>query len=169
MIDYYLFSLLNQYAGLNGFIDKSFVFFSEYLLLIFPLFFLIEFKNVKAVFTAIIGSVSALVAGLIIGLIHFRPRPFVAHNVALLVNHLPTASFPSDHAAVSFALATAIFLHSRRFGVFAYAIALLISISRVFAGLHYPSDILFGALIGIAMSLLANVAIKKFSERYGLI
>ena len=164
-LDYYLFSLINQYAGQNFYIDKTFVFFSEYLIALFLLFFIIEFRNVKAVFNAIISSVGVVLINSAVSFIYFRPRPFAAYEVNQLVNHVASSSFPSDHAAVSFAFATAVFLYNRKVGVFAYAVAFLISISSIFAGLHYPSDILAGASIGILVSLIINIFIKKYMEK----
>lgn len=164
-LDYYLFSLINQYAGFNLYIDKTFIFFSEYLIALFVLFFIIEFKNVKAVSNAIISSLAAVLINSAIGFFYFIPRPFVSHKVNLLVNHITNASFPSDHAAVSFAFATAIFLYNRKVGVFAYAIAFLISVSRVFVGLHYPSDILVGAIVGIIVSLIVDIFVRRYMER----
>lgn len=161
-LDYYIFSLLNQYAGYNLYIDKTFVFFAEYLIAVFVLFFIIEFKNVKAVFNAIASSVVAASLNEVISLFYFRPRPFLSHNVNLLVNHLGTASFPSGHAAISFALATSVFLYNRKAGVFAYFIAAMISVSRVFVGVHYPLDVFLGALLGICVAMLTNIFIKRY-------
>lgn len=160
-LDYYLFSLINQFAGQNTYADKTFVFFSEYLVILFVLFFIIEFRNVKAVYTAVISSIVVIIANSAISFFYFIPRPFAAHKVNLLVNHIANASFPSDHAAVSFAFATSIFSYNPKLGVLAYLFALLISISRIFAGLHYPSDIIVGALIGILVSLAVNFLFKK--------
>ena len=99
-----------------------------------------------------------LLARLMALLLPFRDRPL--HNAAL---HIKLAfeiapdtleswsSFPSDHAALFFALATGIFLVSRRAGWVMYVYtALVISLPRVYLGIHYPSDVLGGALLGIA-------------------
>jgi membrane-associated phospholipid phosphatase len=62
------------------------------------------------------------------------------------------SSFPSDHAAVFFALATAIFARCRWLGAIAYVwVFLFACMSRVYAGYHYPVDVLVGAIIGIAL------------------
>ena len=66
------------------------------------------------------------------------------------------SSFPSDHAVLAFALATAVFLAHRSVGMFAYAwAALVICLPRMYLGIHYPSDIVGGALIGIAIMVAA--------------
>ncbi|MFL1463045.1 phosphatase PAP2 family protein [Roseococcus sp. DSY-14] len=68
-------------------------------------------------------------------------------------------SFPSDHAVLAFVLATSVFLVHRRAGLFALAWALVVvCLPRVYFGLHYPSDILGGAMIGAAIAVLASGA-----------
>ncbi|MFO8015558.1 MAG: phosphatase PAP2 family protein [Candidatus Woesearchaeota archaeon] len=167
-LDYYIFSLMNQYAGQYSILDSVLFFFSEYLIILLLLFFLIEFRNVKAVLTAVASVMAGLAVNILISMAYFRPRPFVEHKVNLLVSYAPTSSFPSDHATVSFALATAVFLHNRALGVIAYGIAIAVSVSRIFAGLHYPLDILGGAVLGSGLSLLAYLVIKRFGARIGV-
>jgi undecaprenyl-diphosphatase len=63
-------------------------------------------------------------------------------------------SFPSDHAALFFGLATLIWISDRRLGVFASFWAAITSSTRVYLGFHYPSDILGGEALGIFMVIL---------------
>ena len=71
-----------------------------------------------------------------------RPRPFVTHQALthLLSAPSPDPSFPSDHAAVAFAIAFGVLAFSRRVGIVFLAAATLIGLSRIALGLHYPSD-----------------------------
>lgn len=72
------------------------------------------------------------------------------------------SSFPSDHAVLFFALATGIFFISRRIGVFAFIyVSLVISLPRIYLGLHYPTDVFAGALLGIAMGWAGNTYIVR--------
>lgn len=67
------------------------------------------------------------------------------------------SAFPSDHAAVFFALATSIFLAWRAAGIFALChVLVVICLPRLYLGYHYPTDILGGAFIGIALAALAR-------------
>jgi undecaprenyl-diphosphatase len=67
------------------------------------------------------------------------------------------SSFPSDHAVLFFALATGVFLVSRRAGWFLYFYAaFLICLPRIFLGFHYPTDVLAGALFGSALGYSAR-------------
>jgi membrane-associated phospholipid phosphatase len=69
-------------------------------------------------------------------------------------SHAADAGFPSDHATGSFAIATAIFLRHRRFGLVALLAAAVLSVGRVALGIHFPSDVLAGAVLGAAVALL---------------
>jgi undecaprenyl-diphosphatase len=65
------------------------------------------------------------------------------------------SSFPSDHAAVSFALATLVFLMNRRAGRVAYFFAAAVTLVRLYDGYHCPTDVIGGAMLGILASTLA--------------
>ncbi len=84
-----------------------------------------------------------------------RPRPYLAHpadsHLYIGASHDP--SFPSDHATAAFAIAVSILLRHRRAGWLALAMAVLLSVSRVAVGTHYPSDIVGGAAIGTLAAL----------------
>ena len=82
-----------------------------------------------------------------------RPRPFVDNELTLLFYAPTDPSFPSNTAAVGFALATAVFLRHRRVGGALYALAFCWGFARVYAGVHYPTDVLAGACIGVVASL----------------
>ncbi|HEY1350646.1 MAG TPA: phosphatase PAP2 family protein [Ktedonobacteraceae bacterium] len=109
----------------------------------------------------------------------FEPRPFIAHHVNLLIAHAADDSFPSDHTAWAFAVGGMFLLQwlaalrMARGGLPLQALAYpglitllalgmgcLIGFARVFVGVHYPGDILGGALDGLiaacAMTLLRS-------------
>jgi undecaprenyl-diphosphatase len=67
------------------------------------------------------------------------------------------SSFPSDHAVLFFSLAVGLLFVSRAVGVFAICYsALFIALPRVYLGLHFPTDVLAGAMVGAVIALLAN-------------
>jgi undecaprenyl-diphosphatase len=116
---------------------------------------------------------AVLIARGLATMLPFRPRPM---TVAALHFQTPFgsnegglidwSSFPSDHAAVFFALATSIFFVWRAAGIAASIyVFLFIAVPRVYLGFHYPTDILGGALIGIALALAARV--KAFRDWVG--
>lgn len=78
-----------------------------------------------------------------------RARPFVVHPISQMLIALPTtSSFPSGHTSSSFAAATALLRNHKRAGMAAYVLAGLISFSRLYLYLHYPTDVLGGILLG---------------------
>ena len=84
-----------------------------------------------------------------------RARPFNAlHDVILPIGPTGTYSFPSNHALNNFAVATFFALIYPKYKVPLFTVAILISISRVYLGLHYPSDIVGGAAIGTTFGLV---------------
>jgi undecaprenyl-diphosphatase len=87
-----------------------------------------------------------------------RPRPFVTHQAThLLASPSPDPSFPSDHAAAAFAIAFAVYAFSRVGGAMFLGVAALIGLSRIALGLHYPSDVLAGLLVGwVAASIVVR-------------
>lgn len=117
------------------------------------------------------GAVSALISrGAVEALRLFihRPRPFVADPSLVPLLNETSFSFPSGHAAFFFALATTVYLRDKRLGVWFFLAAALIGIARVLAGVHYVTDILGGAALGIAIGLAAHRFFVRFStEPFG--
>jgi undecaprenyl-diphosphatase len=72
-----------------------------------------------------------------------------------------THSFPSGHAATSFACATVLSFYAPRLRVPLYVLATLIALSRVYNGMHYPTDVLAGAVLGVVIALLLRAAIRR--------
>jgi undecaprenyl-diphosphatase len=92
-----------------------------------------------------------------------RPRPFVAHpdGVHLFAPHAADAGFPSDHATAAFAIATAILLRDRRWGLPVLVAAIVLAAGRVAIGVHYPTDVLAGAALGAACAAVLHAAVVR--------
>lgn len=97
------------------------------------------------------------------------PRPFVTHlDVQPLVSETPFSSFPSGHATLFFALATSIYLYDKRVGGIFFVCASIIALSRVVAGVHYPIDIIAGAVIGVGAAYLFHRIVNTIFSRKNL-
>jgi membrane-associated phospholipid phosphatase len=115
------------------------------------------------VLMTVAGGFAALcVARTLAVLLPFRSRPFEASpsDAPVAVRALESwSAFPSDHAALFFAIATGILLISRPLGLLALAHAVVvITLPRLYLGLHYPTDLLAGAAIGCACATAAASA-----------
>ena len=123
-------------------------------------------KRREQIVITIYGTLLAIIVGRILtNIIPFRIRPVL--NPAM-VNFYPDklaangltfeTSMPSDHAVMFFALATGFFMISKKVGTLVYLyVTVVICFPRVYLGLHYPSDIEVGAIIGIIIMLLFTI------------
>lgn len=139
------------------------------LLATYPIFILISILAVAALLPASVparrAALSAVCAGglgLLFGQVmaHFwdRPRPFAGSSGAIaLIQHSADSSFPSDHAIVAFAIATSLLFWNRRAGICGLVLAAIICLARVSAGVHFPSDVAAGAIVGAGTALLMQI------------
>ena len=91
-----------------------------------------------------------------------RPRPcMVDESVSLLVSRPSSFSCPSVHSMLAFASAASVFWFHKKTGIVTLIFAALIGLSRMYFFVHYPSDVLFGALLGFAIGTAVCVLFKK--------
>jgi len=136
-----------------------------------------------AVLWVAIACLAAYILNLAIEQVIFEPRPFITHHVHQLISHAADGSFPSDHTAWAFAV-TGMFLlqlfptwrrareHAGKTGdttplkalvypglitLLALVIGCVIGFARVFVGVHYPSDILGGAVDGLIAAIVMTL------------
>jgi len=96
-----------------------------------------------------------------------RARPCQAlEGVRLLVGCSDTFSFPSNHATNAFALAAFFATYYRQRAVLLFTIAALVGYSRIYVGVHYPTDVLAGACLGVAFGLAGGVSSRKLGRRW---
>ena len=100
-------------------------------------------------------ALTFILGNLIIKNVVARPRPFsLATDIVLKIPQPGEYSFPSGHTMNAFSGATTIFLFYRKPGVAAFVLASLIAFSRMYLFVHYPTDILAGAVWGIVDALV---------------
>lgn len=163
--------MISGLAGKSAILDTIGIFFAKYLAYLMGLAFLFILLAQKdwrrRLHLCLFSAVSLIVSYGIIehAINYFFPtaRPFVELNFTPLVMRAADASFPSAHATIFFTMATLLFFWiSRKWGVWFFAGALLIGVGRIFVGLHYPIDILGGALIGIVTPFLVAYVFKQY-------
>ncbi|MFL5898145.1 MAG: phosphatase PAP2 family protein [Solirubrobacterales bacterium] len=110
----------------------------------------------RASLAAVLSAGLGLAAAKVISELVNRARPFVAdpHGVHLFSGHAADPGFPSDHATAAFAIAVAILLRKRGWGIAALVAATVLAVGRVALGVHYPSDVIAGAAVGSAAALV---------------
>ena len=94
-----------------------------------------------------------------------RVRPFVVHPVELLVPPPTDASFPSGHTAASFAAVFALKASGSPLWKPALAVAVAMAFSRLYLYVHWPSDVLFGALVGAAAGFIGAWMARRMRRR----
>jgi len=137
--------------------------------LIIAALLLIFKKTRKAGISVLIAYLAVYLLGqIVLKQLISRPRPCqIDQTFAMLVARPSSSSFPSTHSAWAFGAATAIFMQHRKLGAAAYAVAALIAFSRMYMFLHFPTDVLFGTALGIALGVLAHWITKALWKRFG--
>ena len=95
-----------------------------------------------------------------------RPRPYTALTDLVVLTHLESSfSFPSGHTANSFAVALIyLYMLPKKWGIPAIVLAALIGFSRLYIGVHYPSDVLGGILVALFTSGIVYTIYKKLQR-----
>jgi undecaprenyl-diphosphatase len=115
-------------------------------------------KNQRTVLYAMVSIGITCALMVLINHYYFRARPFIslpAGSVNLLFYPPTDSSFPSNLAAVLFALAIAVFIKNRKYGSWLLALAVVSGFGRIYIGIHYPLDILGGAGVALAACFIS--------------
>ena len=110
------------------------------------------------------GSIWAGVAALLalgiaqpIAAVIDRARPYdTLAGVHVLIDRTTDSTFPSDHATVASAVAIGLLLAHRRWGIAAAVAAVVLASTRIYVGVHYPSDVLAGLCLGAAVAAIGH-------------
>lgn len=96
------------------------------------------------------------------------PRPFqTLQNLHVLISQPSSYSFPSGHAAVTMALATAVYFHKKRLGQILFAFAFVVGMARIYVGVHYPLDVGVGFLVGYLVPKALQYRSIVFAKKTG--
>ena len=95
-----------------------------------------------------------------------RPRPYDAiAGIESVVSHLSDYSFPSGPSLCCFEAATALAMNRTKWAIPAYVGAVLVAVSRLFLFVHYPTDVICGALLGVLFGVLGSLAAGAIYDR----
>lgn len=167
--DVSLFFFLNSFAGRTALMDSTILFVASWLpyiiVGIFALYLLYQVRltwkdRILAFATALAAALIARIGiGSPIRYFFPRPRPFITYHVHQLIPE-NAPSFPSGHALFFFAFSTVVYFYNKKLGVVLWLLSVLVCAARVAAGVHYPSDILAGAVIGT----LCGYLVMKYAQ-----
>ena len=139
------------------------------LLTLMALYFIIKGSRSEKVAGVAVLASSVLEIIIVNGVLKYliaRPRPFVTYDeVVPLANILSEHSFPSGHTALVFSMAFVIYkLFPEIYGKVAIVIACLVGLSRVYLGVHYPSDVVAGVIVGYVVAEIVEMITRKFCK-----
>ncbi|MDA8443255.1 MAG: phosphatase PAP2 family protein [Peptococcaceae bacterium] len=172
--DLFGYHLLNHWAGHIPLLDTTMSFLAQYALEIYALLFVIawfvlpkpEVKRRNALVVMGLAGVLALLLNVLLAHLWFRPRPFVTlkqGSFTQLIPHSADSSFPSDHAAGSFGFAAGSWYRAERWVSISFTcLAVLVGVARVYVGVHWPTDVIAGVIVGI----VSAVIMKRFSDKF---
>ena len=146
--------------------NNFFIFSAKYLfalpVIILGWYFLRSSEHSKKNMTVFALSALAVtyLTSLVCGHFYFDPRPFVVGHFIPLIPHAPDNGFPSDHALLTSALAMVGIFWNKKLGIILWILALIISVARVYVGVHHPVDVIGSMVISIIIISLIYLIFK---------
>lgn len=142
------------------------IFFLPIFLISMWVYYVIKNKNEQKKWLLLLfySTVLALIINIgIQNLVHFdRPESVLQWVWNLILDHIPDASFPSDHTAVSIAFATALFFTGyRKIAYVFFPIACLMNISRIISWVHWPFDVIVWTIVWLLSGYIISVIFKE--------
>lgn len=161
---------LNSFLFKNPFFDFLIYFFANILPFVMAFlvvgFFIVKRRSIKNFLLTFFLALTSWGLSEILKEFFSRERPFVKFeeiNPLFLIT--ATDSFPSGHSMVMASLATLMYFENKKFGVVFFILAALIGLARVFAGVHFLDDILFGYVFGVVFVIFAYKYFKKLKNK----
>ncbi|MED1594201.1 MULTISPECIES: undecaprenyl-diphosphatase [Bacillus] len=155
------FRAINDLGKQYSFLNSPMIFLAEYMvyflgLIIIAYWFTRSRKNRMMIIQAMVAFVTAEIIGKLAGKFHLNYQPFaVLPDVNKLVDHAVDNSFPSDHTILFFSICFSFWLVRKKTGWLWLVLALCVAISRIWVGVHYPFDVVTGALLGSISALFS--------------
>lgn len=158
-IDQKIFFAIYNFTVSHNFISKLAVFITKFSSKFFSLIYFtvggwLIYNSDPRLRSFILVPAAVYLTVKLIPLLYNRRRPFAEYNLKNLVKQREDHSFPSTHTSSSFIISLALLNINFEIGVLMLFIAALTAVSRIMAGVHYPSDILGGFSLALIINLL---------------
>jgi undecaprenyl-diphosphatase len=164
-----LFRTINDFGKEYTYLNNFFIFMAEYMVFILAFIALIFWftrreENRMMIISATISFILAEMMGKIAGTLHSNNQPFAElSNVNKLIEKAVDNSFPSDHTILFFAFCMTFFIYQKRWRYIWIMLALVVGISRIWVGVHYPADVIVGAIISIFSTFIASFIVSRLN------
>jgi undecaprenyl-diphosphatase len=164
-----LFLRINEFARTSTALHAPAAAFAKYGIVVFAALILVGVwrrrgasdRQLAAAVWAGAGTLVAVAINQPVAAFVAEARPYAAHPAALtLVDRTTDWSFPSDHSVMAGAAAVGLLLVSTRLGIVAALAAMLMAVTRVYVGAHYPHDVVAGLLLGAAVAALGWLLVR---------
>jgi len=171
-MDYWLLKNLNMMTGQNLWLDAAVIFFAQFAICFLPMITVLIYflsnrsqknKYQRALILLLFSLILAETIYLTISLVYHRPRPFLSHPAVYPLIDVASSSqsFPSNHTILVFLFSLTILGVNQILGIVFLGLSILVGLSRIMAGVHYPSDV----LAGIIVAILSTWLIKRIMKR----
>ncbi len=166
-VNIHLFRYINDLGKQYTFLNIPMILIAEYMVYFLAiatllLWFSSKKKNRMMVLCAMVSFLFAEIGGKIAGILHSNYQPFEELlNVNKLIEKTVDNSFPSDHTILFFSICLSFYLFKRGIWLFWVILALIVGISRIWVGVHYPMDVFVGAFIATMSSILVYLTLPK--------
>lgn len=168
VFDLPIFNLFYNLVGKSVCLDAVAIFLAQDLIYFLPFlaglvyFFRRNKSFLKIVLLGLVCLAIIFIIDFFFKRFHLRSRPFVFLEFSPLIDFSPKeASFPSLHTALSFAIALIVYFLNKKWGIIFLVLAFLIGLSRIYVGVHWPSDIIAGFFLALLSFILSKYFLKK--------
>ncbi|ETI66346.1 undecaprenyl-diphosphatase [Neobacillus vireti] len=162
-----VFRAINDIGKEHASLNPIAIFMADYMIIVLALGMLVYWftrinKNRMMVIQGGVAFVLAEVLGKIAGTMYYHNQPFAElPHVNQLIAHVVDNAFPSDHSILFFSVCFSFWLVRKKDGWLWLVFACFVGVSRIWVGVHYPGDVVTGALIGIVAALAAYWIVPK--------